>query len=170
MLVSKNFDVYLKEKDYYPIHNNVIELLLSSDISDKNKITLVQGISSLNEGESELSCLVANLLISNEIDCSNFEDSVLSSAILNAQSSEDSIKLFIKCLSIWDEKKTMLVLAALPEPYSTIPSYGKNPKLKANKINLEFSKLLESKGFISSTNEKDGLIKINTFKSSDYSE
>jgi len=170
MLVSKNFDVYLKEKDNYPIHNNVIELLLSSEISDKNKIILVQDISSLNEEESELSCLVANLLISNEIDCSNFEDSVLSSAIVNAPSSEKSIQLFIKCLSIWDEEKTMLVLAALPEPFSEISTYGKRPKLNINKINLEFSKLLESKGFISSANEKFGSIKIYTFKSNDHSE
>jgi len=170
ILVSKNFDVYLKEKNNYPIHNNVIELLLSSDISDENKIILVQDISSLNEEESELSCLIANLLISNKIDCSSFDDSVLSSAILNAQSTEGSIQLFIKCLSIWNEEKTMLVLAALPEPFSEISSYGKRPKLNVNKINLEFSKLLESKGFISSANEKFGSIKIYTFKSSDHSE
>ncbi len=171
ILINKNFNEYQKEKEKYPISDDVRELLLSSEMSNENKIIVCSDVTPAGAIKSEkLSRLIANLLVSNEIDCSRFDDAVLSSAIINAQTTEDSIRLLTKCLSIWDEQKTMEVLADFPEPFSEITSYGKRPKLNSNKINLAFARLLEAKGFISSLKEEVGSIKINTFKSSDHSE
>jgi hypothetical protein len=169
-LISRNFDSYLKGKEIYPISDDVRGLLLSSEININNKIKVCIDVTPSGSLENkQLSLLVANLLISNEIDCSKFDDVVLTSAIINAQTSSDSIQLLMKCLSIWDEQKTMKVLADLPRPFSEISLYGKRPKLINNEINFAFARLLETKGFISSLKEGRGTIKINTFKSSDHS-
>ncbi|MDD3814728.1 MAG: hypothetical protein PHZ02_08780 [Desulfocapsaceae bacterium] len=170
-LISKDFNSYIDEKEKYPINDDVRELLLSSEMSDENKIIVCSDVTPTGAIErKKLSRLIARLLASNEIDCSKFDDTVLSSAIINAQTIEDSIQLLTKCLSIWDEKKTMAVLADFPEPFSEISSYGKRPKLNNNEINFAFAMLLKTKDFISSLKEEGGSIKINTFKSSDHSE
>lgn len=171
MLISKNFNEYLEEQEKYPISDGIRELLLSSEISNENKISICLDVTPSGAIENkQLSRLIANVFVSNEIDCSEIDDAVLSSAIMNAQTTSDSIMLLMKCLLTWDEKKTMEVLVNLPEPFSEISSYGKRPKLNHNEQNLAFAKLLEKKGFISSIKEKSDSIIINTFKSSDHSE
>lgn len=170
-LISKNFDEYLESQEIYPINDDVRELLLSSEISNENKISVCFDVTPSGAIKSEqLSRLIANVLVSNEIDYSKIDDAVLSSAIINAQTTSDSIRLLMKCILTWDEKKTMEVLAGLPEPFSKISVYGKQPKLDHNEQNLAFANLLEKKGFISSMKEKSDSIIINTFKSSDHSE
>lgn len=171
ILISKNFNEYLKEKEKYPISDDVRELLLSNEISNENKISICLDVTPSGAIKSErLSRLVANVLVSNEIDYSEIDDAVISAAIINAQTTSDSIMLLMRCLFTWDEKKTMEVLADLPEPFSEISLYGKRPKLDHNEQNLALAKLLEKKGFISSIKEKRDSIIINTFKSSDHSE
>lgn len=170
-LIEKNFDTYIKEKEKYPIGDDVRELLLSSDISHENKIAVCLDVSpSGASGSKKLSRLIADLLVLNEIDYSKFDASVLTSAMANARTAEDSIRLLTKCLPIWDENKVMGALAKLPEPFSEIATYGKRPKLDNNEINRAFANLLEVKGFVSSVTPEDRLIKINTYKSSDHSE
>lgn len=170
-LISKNIDEYLKEKEKYPIDDDVREFLLSSEISYKNKIIVCLDVTPNGAINSKpLSCSISGLLLSNEADYSKFDDSILSAAIVNAQTSSDSIRLLMKCILTWDEKKVMEVLAKLPEPFSEISTYGKRPRLDNNEINLTFAKLLEKKGFISSVKVEDDSIKINTFNSSDHSD
>lgn len=169
-LISRNIDEYIKEKEKYPISDDVRELLLSSEISYGSKIIICLDVTPPGAISSkQLSRLIANLLVSNEIDCSKFDDSILSAAIVNAQTSSDSIRLLMKCISTWDENRVMGILAKLPEPFSEISTYGKRPRLDKNEINLTFAKLLETKGFISSVKVEDDSIKINTFNSSDHS-
>jgi len=64
----------------------------------------------------------------------------------------------------------MEVLVDLPIPFSEISSYGKRPKLESSKLNIELSTLLKEKNFVSTVKEKNGLIQINTFMSSDHSD
>ncbi|MDD2943656.1 MAG: hypothetical protein PHC51_11910 [bacterium] len=170
-LIGNNFNTFIKEKEKFPITDDVRELLLSSDISREYKVAVCLDVSSSGaSGSKQLARLIADLLVSNEIDCSKFDARVLTSAIANARTANDSIKLLLKCLPDWDEAKAMGVLATLPEPFSEISIYGKRPKLDHNEINLELAKLLEVKGFVSSITLEDRMIKINTYKSSDHSE
>lgn len=169
-LISENFNKYLDQQEIYPISDDVRELLLASEISNENKITICLDVTPSGAMASKkLSRLVASLLVSNEIECSSIDDSVLSSAVINAQTTSNSIQLLMKCLSSWDERQTMEVLAELPEPFCKISSYGKITKLENNTINLAFSRLLDTRNFVSSIKVKDRSIKINTFKSSDHS-
>lgn len=169
-LIRKNINRYIDDKEAYPINDEVRELLLSSDIGDKNKLNICHDIEPSSAIKSKnLSSLISDLLLSNETNCSEFDDTVLSSAIINARTPADSIRLLTKCLSTWDEHKTMATLAELPEPFSEISMYGKRPKLDNTEINLAFARLLDTRGFISSAEVENNLIKINTFKSSDHS-
>lgn len=171
ILINKNFDTYLEEKDKYSISDDIRELLLSSEINNDDKIIICLDVTPSGViNNARLSCLIANVLISNEIDYSEIDDSVLGSAIINAEKTPESIQLLMKCLSKWDEKKTMDVLSALPEPFSEISQYGKHPKLEHNEQNLALAKVLKDKGFISSIKEKNDSIIINTFTSIDHAE
>jgi hypothetical protein len=170
-LIGKNFKTYIEEKEKFPITDDVRELLLSSDISHENKVAVCLDVSpSGASGNKQLSRLIADLLVSNDIDYSKFDASVLTSAIANARTANDSIRLLTKCLPVWDEAKVMGALATLPEPFSEISTYGKRPKLDNNEINLTLANLLEEKGFVSSITLEDHLIRINTYKSGDHSE
>lgn len=170
MLIINSFNEYLKRKDNYPINNDVRELLLESEINDANKNTILLDVtpSGITENKT-LSRLIARLLISIEIDCSEFDNAVLASAIVNAQETRDSIKLLIKCIPTWTEEQTMDVITDLPEPFNEISSYGNRTKINNNKLNLELSKLLKEKDFIATFEEKGKFIIINTFESSDHS-
>ena len=171
MIISKNFTKYLKEKEKYPISDDVRELLLLSELNNEHKVLVCLDVTPSGVKENKhLSRLIADIFLSNDINCSKIDDTVISSAIINAKKAGDSIRLLMKCLMAWDEKKTMEVLADLPEPFSEISAYGKRPKLDHNKQNLAFAKSLEAKGFISSIKEKSDSIIINTFKSSDHSD
>lgn len=164
--ISNYFDIYLKNKENYPFSDEIRELLLQSNISDKHKVILCLDVTPSGAMVSNQLCdLVARILVANTIDCSKVNDEVLELSIINAKDIFDSIKLLIKCLPVWDEARMMKILAKLPRPYSEISSYGNRPKLNNNKINLEFAQLLEQRGFISSINTKGKFIRINTFKS-----
>jgi len=170
ILISKNFDEYKKNRDQYQIDDDVRKLLLSSEITDKNKVSICLDVTPQGaSANKQLSQLIANVLVANNVDCSTIDIGVLSSAIIKAQNPSDSIKLLMKCIPHWDEEITMRVLAELPPPYNEISLYGKHPRLKRNELNLEFAKILETRNFISSIKEGDREIKINTFKSSGHS-
>lgn len=169
-LICKNFNTYLEEKNKYPISDNVRELILLSEINNEHKKIICLDVAEPGTKNSkQLSRLVANVLVSTDIDYSKMDDNVLSSAIINAQTITDSIQILMKCILKWDKTKTMEVLEALPEPFNEIPLYGKRTKLVYNKSNIAFAKLLVQKGFISSITEKNDLIIINKFKSDDHS-
>lgn len=89
----------------------------------------------------------------------------VTSAIIHAQNIEDSIRILMKCIPTWDVKMTMDLLELLPTPFIEIIEYGKSPKLPKTQTNRLFAKLLETHNIISSATEKEGSIKINTFKS-----
>lgn len=171
ILISKSFNIYLEGIEKFPINDDVRELLLSSEIGDDHKIIMGVNIKPSKVQESkELSRAIANLLVSNEFDCANVDETILSSAIVNAETISDSIKLLIRSIPSWGEKETMEVLSKLPEPYSEISAYGKRPKLVISDENLSFVRLLKTRDFISSFKNEDDSIKINTFKSVDHTE
>jgi len=168
-LICNNFNTYVKQQEIYSINDDVRELLLLSEINNEHKVAVCLGVTSQGAIESEqLSQLIASVLVANDVDCSEIDDAVLSSAIGNAQNVSDSIRLIMKCLTKWEQIKVMGVIADLPKPFSEISVYGKRPKIDNNKVNLAFTKLLEEKGYISSMKEKGDSVIINTFKSSDF--
>jgi len=171
ILISANFDEYLVEKEKYEIDDDVRGFLISGSISDaeKLKISLDFTPSYVDENE-DLATLISDLLISTGAEVTKFDDLVLTSAIVNARTHTDSIKLLMKCIPNWDEATTMSVLAELPKPYCDIAKYGKHPKLDKTSLHQEFVQLLEQQNYISSFScpSWGSSIRVNTFKSQDH--
>lgn len=164
-LISKNFNIYKDNQENYPISDDIRELLLSSTISNEDKIIVCLDVTPKGANESKrLSQLISNVLLNYEVDLSLVNDEVLSLAILNAKNTSCSIKLLIKCFPILNESMVMGIIAKLPEPYSEIASNGKRPKLDYTEENLEFANILKEKEYISSVKEKGSSIVINTYQ------
>ena len=140
-----------------------------SELPDKRKINICVDVTPIGASESEkLPCLIAGLLVANEVDCSEMNTEVLTLAIVRAKDSETSIKLALKCIPYWSEQETMDVFTKLPAPYSKIASYRQQAKLTNNQYNLELANLLKERNFVSSIDVNQKHIKINTFRSSDH--
>lgn len=171
LLISKNIDIYFREKEKYIINDDVRELLLSSEINNEYKVNISYEVTpSCAANSKQLARLISNVLVSNEVDYSKFDYAVLSSVIINSQSTSNAIKILIKCMPNLNEEQAFKIIQALPEPFSEISEYGKRPKLELTPENMELAKILEQKGFVSSIKEKIGFVTINTFKSSDHSD
>ncbi len=171
ILIIKNFKTYLENRDIYTIDDEIRVILLKSNLSDQEKLSICLEVTPYEaETNIELSMLVSDILLSNDVDLSFYDEQVLASAIINAKNVSTSITLLLKALPIIDEANTMDILSKLPSPYDDISSYGKRPKLDYNELNNEFAELLEKQGYISSIRSDSRFITINTFKSSDHHE
>lgn len=170
-LISANIDEYLSNKDKYQLNDSIREQLLVSKISNEIKQTIIQDIDpSTAKSNKELSKLIADVIKISNINCDEIADDVLSSAIIFAGNTDDSIKILIKNIPSRSKEWTMGVLAQLPAPFNEIASYGKRPKLPKTKQNYDLAILLEMKHYVSTIKEKPDEIRINTFNSSENTE
>jgi len=169
ILVEKNANEYFSSKEGYPINDNIREILLQGNLTEVQKIKICHDVTlaGINSNEKLLK-IMTEILAPNGVDCSRIEKQVMIEIITKAPSTEFSLQFINKCIPDWDEQETMNVIASLPEPYSEITTYGRQPKLKNNEINRNFAELLKSKGFVSSVKEDDNRIQINTFRSEDH--
>jgi len=170
ILISKNFDTYIDNKDEYLISDDVRELLLLSDLLDEQKISVCMDVTFIEARNSEkLPSLIADLLVANEADFLKMDQDLLTLATVKAKDSETSIKLALKCIPDWSEQETMDVFSKLPAPYNKIANYRQQAKLINNEYNLDLANLLKERKFVSSISVSAKHIKINTFKSSEHS-
>lgn len=163
VLIEKNFDVYLEDKDSYKVGDDIRELLLLSEISNDHKIEVCHDISAEGAlGSNRLLSLMTDIILLDKVDCNDYDDEILSAAIINASNEDLSIRLLIKCLPSWEEGFAMTVVSQLDHPYNLIALYGRRPKLQKTALNVELSALLKEKGFISSLKEDKDSIRVIT--------
>lgn len=165
-LLASNIDVFLRNKDGYPIVDTVRERLLSFDIAKETRAKICQDVTPSGvKASKKLTRYVADVLKLPEVDCGLFDKEVTSHSIVHALTIDDSMRILVKCIPNWDKSLTMEILGQLPAPFCEIPLNGKRPKIPKSSINLLFAKLLESHGLVSSVTEEERTVKINTFKS-----
>lgn len=170
-LIEKNFDKYVADKENYPIENEIRELLLSRDLNQEYKIEICRDVTYQGESIGEvLSSSMVDVLRRDGVDCSEIDNQVLSTVIINAKAMDHSIELFIKCLPNWDETLTTEVLSQLKESYSKIASPGQQFTLDDSSLNARFFEILKTQGFISKVRKTANGLKIDTRKLTDFSE
>lgn len=163
ILIIKNIDTYLADKDSFPINDEVRELLLISDIDNNNKIEVCTDVTTTGAlGSYSLLLAMTFVFLLDGYSCSKTDDEVLKQAIIKNPNIDISIRLLVKCLINWSRSTVMNVIAELPSPYNQIAQLGKRPKLKITNLNKELSNSLKTKGFISSVKENKSHIRINT--------
>lgn len=158
-------DLILGNKEKYQIGTELLKLLLKSKISEENKIKLSfeLGVDDV-QNDAEVLASLATLYANTEIDHNNVDDDILELLPPYAKTNEDSIKLIVRYMGMWNESTTLSILSKLPEPYCNIASYGKKPRLDNTYLNAELSKALFDRKFVSTTPLKGDLIHINTKK------
>ena len=169
VLISKNIEEFLVNKEEYAISDEIRERLLShEELTSAHKIQICQDVTlSSMQTSKNLFLVVGRLIKLPEANCSSFNSDVVSYVIVNTQNTEDAIRYFMKCIPHWDKNMIMSVLGQLPAPFNEIQESGKSPRVPKTPLNLEFARLLEAHKIISSITEKDNAIRINTFRMSD---
>ena len=136
---------------------------------EKNKIDRCFDVTGNGVVESKsLSNMILGILISNDIDCSEFDYDILETVLINAYKTDEAIELLLKCIPFWEEHIVMKVLAQFKSPYCDIASYKRRPKITKNNLNLRLVKMLKEHGYISSEKIDNQFIRINTWKSEDH--
>lgn len=83
-----------------------------------------------------------------------------------ASNLEDRLRVFIRKLPHLNQENTSRILGFLPEPYPELTQEGKRPLLPGNSLNRELAAGLQEAKYISSHQEDDKGIRLNTFKKS----
>jgi len=168
MLLGHNIDVYLSNKQNFPISDDVRAKLLKYEMSSKQKYEIC--LDATPEGviaNNDFAAQIAELLKLPETDVTRFDNRIITSAIANARQTDTSIRVLMKCIPEWDGAMIMETLMQLPSPYNEITGYGKSPKIPDTPINRQFATLLVENGVVSSISDKKDSIRINTFKTPD---
>jgi len=165
-LIRNNYEDYSKNKTAYPLSNEIILLLLQSDLPEEHKENLCYDINSVGiETDQELASMASIFLAKESFNTDGIDDLIVEQAILNASSNEDAIRILNKRIPNWTENKVMRVLKSIGGEYAKISSYGAEiPRIKKNEYNSKLASLLIKAHYISSAPPKKGGIKINTKK------
>lgn len=158
-------DRILENKEQYSVDTELKKSLLMSNISEENKIKLSFELDANDvQNDAEVLASLATLYANSEIDHIDVDVDILELLPPYAKTNEDSIKLILRYMGMWDESTTLSILSKLPEPYCNIARYGKKPKLDNTHLNAKLAKALFDRRFVSTTPLKGNVIHINTKK------
>lgn len=164
-LIGANIEKYFSTPDKFEIDSDIRGLLISSDIPDEHKLFFAKALDTGFVQEHEhIAKQIGQLLISHDVNHKDFDSDVLQFVLLSVDETSDMVKLFTKCIAIWNIDKVMEVMAKLPRPYNKIATYGKHPSLSNTPVNQEFAAALKANKFISTFRTSLNKIRINTFK------
>jgi len=167
LFVAKNIEAYIKTSDEYELDEDFHEKLLSTEISDEQKLRII--------GEMDLSSLpslparasvIGRILHRTGGDVSNLTAEVAQAIVNNAKPLPTRMSLFNKYKERLDDEQLRSTIAQLPPPYSEIKRGGGRPLIPNTPENLEFVRYLEARSFISSStlNTMKDKIRINNFR------
>ncbi|MEQ9040832.1 MAG: ATP-binding protein [Silicimonas sp.] len=165
-LLERRVTEYLKDKANFEVEERILKLLLSSSLTDAQKLAIVLDLNSSSvAADTELAALAGPILDRSDVDLTEFDFSYLNAIVQNTKPTERQISLFNRCHQKMSEDQIRQVLARLPSPYSTIADYWVYPKIKNTEQNRILADWLQNRGVISSWSTTFlGDIRINTFR------
>lgn len=168
LFVANNIDTFLAGPEDFSLEYDFLEELLESDISQKNKIKVVElmDLHSLVD-LPERSALVGSIIVNSDANLPNIDGDITSALIKNSSPIATQISLFNKYHSHLSNDEVRDVLESLPKPYSEITHGYHTPRLKATSENQKLVYWLDSREIISSWKISDILeeIKVNLYRS-----
>ncbi|MBA6262828.1 hypothetical protein [Colwellia sp. Bg11-12] len=154
---------FFKEKDSYLLNVDNLKALITANIDTKRKIELCYELEASDvQSDIVFIKILAALFVSENIEPSKIGKDILAIVTPFTNSIEESIKLILQYILIWDEQTTLSVLGELEEPYNKISIYGKRPKIENTPINLKLVDVLTKYNYISSSKLSGNKIQINT--------
>jgi len=163
-LLARWITVYLKDKTRFAVEEHILKSLLSSSLTDAQKLSIVFDLDSFSVAtDAELAALVGPVLDRSDVDLAKFDFGYLNAVIQNTSPKERQISLLNRCHQKMSEEEVRQVLTGLPSPYSTIADYWVFPKIKNTEQNRILADWLQDTGVISSWSTTfSGDIRINT--------
>lgn len=168
LFAANNIDTFLAGPEDFSLEDDFLEELLKSDISQKNKIKVVEMMDLYPLVDlPERSALVGSIIVNSDVNLPNIDRDITSALIKHSSPISTKISLFNKYHSHLSNDEVRDVLASLPKPYSEITSGYHTPRLKATSENQALVYWLDSKEIISSWKINDILkeIKVNLYRS-----
>ncbi|MCA0934260.1 ATP-binding protein [Vibrio alginolyticus] len=168
LFVANNIDTFLAGPEDFSLEDDFLEELLESDISQKNKIKVVElmDLHSLVD-LPERSALVGSIIVNSDANLPNIDGDITSALIKNSSPIATQISLFNEYHFHLSNDEVRDVLASLPKPYSEITRGYHTPRLKATPENQGLVSWLDSREIISSWKISDIFkeIKVNLYRS-----
>jgi hypothetical protein len=165
-LIVNNLQEYFTNESNYVLSDKIKEGIVFSNVEGSYKIKISRFISPSAVAQSRrLSKLISEFISLPHAKISDFEESVVSSCVINSGDTRTSILILSKVIGVFSNADVLTLLSQLPEPYAEISIYGKNPKLPKTDENFALASLLERHEIISLVKDEGDHIRIYTFKS-----
>lgn len=151
LLVVKNIEKYLKEKEAFAFDDEFLEILLKENIDDTAKLSIVRSmnLSSIGDLPTRAS-IVGPILERTGADISSLNSRAARAVILNSAPIQVQISLFNKCHRILNDDEVREIIAGLPTPFSEIKTGYHSPTIDKTETNIEFVKWINKRNIISS--------------------
>ncbi|HAV1362117.1 YobI family P-loop NTPase [Vibrio parahaemolyticus] len=168
LFAANNIDTFLAVPEDFSLEDDFLEELLESDISQKNKIKVVElmDLHSLVD-LPERSALVGSIIVNSDANLPKIDGDITRALIKYSSPIATQISLFNKYHTHLSNGEVRDVLASLPKPYSEITSGYHTPRLKETPENQKLASWLDSREIISSWKISDIFkeIKVNLYRS-----
>ncbi|TYB83107.1 ATP-binding protein [Maritimibacter fusiformis] len=165
-LLVRRITDYLKDKVNFAVEERILKLLLSANLTDAQKLSIILDLSSSSvAADAELAALAGPILDRSDVVLTDFDFSYLSAIVRNTRPIDRQISLLNRCHEKMSEDQVRQVLSELPSPYSTIAEYWVYPRIKNTEQNRILADWLQNRGIISSWSITFlGEIRVNTFR------
>jgi hypothetical protein len=151
LFVATNIESYLEEPDKFALHDDFLESLLQTEISDQHKASVI-GLMDLDAVVDlpDRAALLGPILDRTNSDLTNANAEVAKSLIAQSAPVATRISILNKVNSVLTDDDVRQVLAELPLPYSNIKTGYYTPRLDNNSGNRTLLGWLDSRNIISS--------------------
>lgn len=150
-LLARNITTYLNNKSAFPISDAIRILLLKSDISNSEKLAIIQDIGSATIcDDHELAGLVGSILNQTGSYASIVDSPSIQAIIVNTKNIDIQISLFNHFSEKLTFEELKEVIKNLPAPFSKIGLCGSRPKIAFTDENETLSTWLVKRKIISS--------------------
>jgi hypothetical protein len=165
-LLVHNIETYLGDKSKYPIDETVRENLLASEISDNQKLLIIEDVDLATvPANASMAEKIGAVFNSTNIDFKPYGPDFIQSLLQHAKPLKVKISLLNKCHKVLSYEQVRQVIENMPDPFPDTLVAWRNPRIPYTPDNKSLVTWLEEREIISSSSVTFlDEIKINTFR------
>ena len=154
LFISNNIDAYFKQKGEFSLDDDFREKLLNLDISDEDKLKIVEDMElSLIVDLPNRASVIGELIHRTESNIIHFPPEVVQAIIMNLKPVQAQVSILNLGQKMFSNEQIELVLQEMPDPFPDIKPGYKQPKIPDSEANRELVEWLEKRKIISSWKE-----------------
>jgi len=170
-LLASRIDEYLNKKDEFPVDDDIRGMLLQSSITELQKLAIARDLDSTSiESDTPYLTKLGELLLSPKCDLTSLDNRLIQEVIVFSKSLQTQIRLLEKAMPQFEKDTVLNLISDFPEPFNEISDYNSHITIQKTPVNLPFAKALQKYKIVSSVNQYQNKIVINTYKSAESME